>query len=207
MAVVLSRSYLLGSVMLWLAYGMGIVIFYAMISWMPVLFKDAGIDQRNAVLISSLFPLGGVGAIALGWLMDRCNPNRVVMTSFLVAALLIYLIGKVVGDVTLLILLVFLGGTAMCTSQASLPALAAAFYPTSGRATGVAWMMAVGRIGAAVGPFLVAELQHRQMSFEQIFTVLAIPALISAAALFVKNLFHLKAASETPSVVKRPLSS
>src|SRR5262249_26591488 len=66
LAVVFSRSYATGSVMLWLAYFMGLVIFYALINWMPILFKDAGIDSKQATLITALFPLGGVGAILFG---------------------------------------------------------------------------------------------------------------------------------------------
>ena len=41
--VVLSSAYLVGSVMLWVAYFMGLVIFYALINWMPILFRDAGL--------------------------------------------------------------------------------------------------------------------------------------------------------------------
>src|SRR5262249_11128431 len=40
LGVVFSRAYSLGSVMLWIAYFMGLVIFYALINWMPILFKD-----------------------------------------------------------------------------------------------------------------------------------------------------------------------
>lgn len=65
--------------------------------------------------------------------------------------------------------------------QSSLPALAAAFYPTQGRATGIAWMMGIGRFG-------VAELTRRQFGFSEIFTVMAIPGLIAAVALFIKQL-------------------
>ena len=46
----------------------------------------------------------------------------------------------------------------MNTAQSSLPALAAGFYPTQGRATGVAWMLGLGRFGGIAGSFLVAEL-------------------------------------------------
>ena len=60
--VVLSRPYIVGSVMLWLTYFMGLVIFYALINWMPILFKDAGLDPKSATLIAALFPLGGCGA-------------------------------------------------------------------------------------------------------------------------------------------------
>ena len=56
---------------------------------------------------------------------------------------------------------VFIAGTIMNTAQSSMPALAAGFYPTSGRATGVAWMLGIGRFGGIAGSFLVAELAAR----------------------------------------------
>ena len=45
--MVVSSSYLVGSVSLWVAYFMGLVIFYALINWMPLLFKDAGDWRRR----------------------------------------------------------------------------------------------------------------------------------------------------------------
>lgn len=189
-ALILSRSYVVGSAMLWLTYGMGIVIFYALINWMPILLKDAGLEPQTALLVTSLFPLGGVGAIAFGLLMDKFNANRVIMIGYLITAACVYAIGQVAGNLGWLVVMVFVGGAVMNTTQTSMPALAAAFYPTAGRATGVAWMMAIGRIGAVAAPFLVAELQRRHFDFAQIFAVLAIPGVIAAIALFVKNASH-----------------
>src|SRR4029077_12814404 len=57
--MVVSSSYLVVSVSLWVAYFMGLVIFYALINWMPLLFRDAGLAPQTAALISALFPLGG----------------------------------------------------------------------------------------------------------------------------------------------------
>jgi len=88
-AIVLSPRYLVGSVMLWIAYFMGLVIFYALINWMPILFKDAGVAPRSATLIAALFPLGGCGAILLGWLMDRFNANAIIALGFVATAALI----------------------------------------------------------------------------------------------------------------------
>jgi len=200
-ALVLSRSYIIGSISLWVTYGMGILIFYALINWMPILLKDAGLESKQALLITSLFPLGGVGAIVFGLLMDRFNANRVIMFGYFATAIMIFLIGQSIGSLWLVIM-VFLGGAIMNTSQSSMAALAANFYPTRCRATGVAWMMAVGRVGAVIAPFLVAELQRRHFSFEQIFMVLAIPGLMAALALFVKNLCH----PELKHVVPEPAS-
>ena len=189
-ALVLSRQYLAGSVMLWLAYFMGLVIFYALINWMPILFKDAGVEPRSATLIAALFPLGGCGAVLFGWLMDRFNGNRIIALGYLVTAALIWLIGQAAGNVGSLVVAVFLGGAFMNTAQSSLPALAAAFYPTAGRATGVSWMLGFGRFGGIAGSFLVAELSRRQFTFAGIFTVVAVPGVIAALALVVKQWAH-----------------
>ena len=187
-AIVLSPRYLVGSVMLWIAYFMGLVIFYALINWMPILFKDAGVAPRSATLIAALFPLGGCGAILLGWLMDRFNANAIIALGFVATAALIYAVGQAAGNVGALVMLVFLAGTFMNTAQSSLPALAAAFYPTAGRATGVAWMMGFGRFGGIAGSLLVAELSRREIGFVGIFSIVAIPGLVAALALLVKHL-------------------
>ena len=189
-ALVLSRQYLVGSVMLWLTYFMGLVIFYALINWMPILFKDAGVEPRSATLIAALFPLGGCGAVLFGWLMDRFNGNKIIALGYLVTAALIWLIGQAAGNVGSLVVVVFLGGAFMNTAQSSLPALAAAFYPTAGRATGVSWMLGFGRFGGIAGSFLVAELSRRQFTFTEIFTVVTVPGVIAALALVVKQWAH-----------------
>ncbi|MGO4390508.1 MFS transporter [Variovorax sp. M-6] len=190
LALVLGRSHRIGSFMLWLAYFMGLVIFYALINWMPILLKDAGMDPHKAVLVAALFPLGGVGAVFCGWLMDRFNANRIIAIGYALTALSIYLIGQTVGHDGWLVVMVFVAGTLMNTAQSSMPALAAVFYPTQGRATGVAWMLGIGRFGGIAGSFLVAELAARSLGFDRIFTIVAIPGLIATAALIVKQWVH-----------------
>lgn len=184
--LVLSRPFLSGSLALWIAYFMGLVIFYALVNWMPILFKDAGLDPKTATLVASLFPLGGIGTVLFGLLMDRFEPNRVIAIGFALTAVAVYAIGQAGGQVGWLVFVVFAAGALMNTSQSSLPALAASYYPTEGRATGVAWMMGVGRFGGIAGSFLVAELARRQLSFEDVFLVLAVPGLVAAAALAAK---------------------
>jgi len=187
LAQVLARPYRLGSLMLWTAYFMGLVIFYGLINWMPLLLKEAGLDPKTATLVSALFPLGGIGAVFFGWLMDRFEPNRLLALGWVLTSVAVCAIGQLVGQVGALMVGVFLAGVLMNTAQSSLPALAAAFYPTNGRATGVAWMMGVGRFGGIAGSFLVAQLNAVQASIGMVFAVVAVPALIAAAALWVKR--------------------
>ncbi len=186
MGVIVSRPYLAGTLMLWLSYFMGLVIFYSLINWMPLLLKDAGLSPQDATLVSALFPLGGVGAVLCGWLMDRYNANAVVAACFALTAASIFAIGQTVHSLGLLMGVVFVAGVVMNTAQCSLPTLAAAFYPTRGRATGVAWMMGVGRLGGIAGSFLVAELARREFGFGGIFAVVAIAGVAAMVALLVK---------------------
>jgi len=188
LGVVLSRSYIVGSVMLWLTYFMGLVIFYASINWMPILLKDAGLTPKSATLISALFPLGGVGAVLAGVLMDRFNANRVIAVCYALTAISVYCIGQAAGNVGALVAIVFIAGVLMNTAQSSMPALAAAFYPTEGRGTGVAWMLGVGRFGGIAGSFLVAELTRRHFTFSGVFATIAIAGLVACVALLVKQM-------------------
>jgi AAHS family 4-hydroxybenzoate transporter-like MFS transporter len=105
-------------------------------------------------------------------------------------AISVYGIGQAVGNVGWLVLIVFAAGVLMNTAQSSMPALAAAFYPTQGRGTGVAWMLGIGRFGGIAGSFLVAELTRRNFTFGGIFTVVAVAGLISSIALLTKQAVH-----------------
>ncbi|HWT38205.1 MAG TPA: MFS transporter [Paraburkholderia sp.] len=188
LGVVLSRSYIIGSVMLWVTYFMGLVIFYASINWMPILLKDAGLTPKSATLVSALFPLGGVGAVVCGVLMDRFNANRVIAVCYALTAVSVYFIGQAAGNVGALVAIVFIAGVLMNTAQSSMPALAAAFYPTEGRGTGVAWMLGVGRFGGIAGSFLVAELTRRHFTFAGVFATIAIAGLVACVALLIKQM-------------------
>ena len=187
LGLVMSRTYIVGTFMLWLAAFMGLVIIYASINWMPVLLKDAGLSGRAATLISALFPLGGIGAVLCGALMDRFNANLVIASCYALAAISLFFIGQTIGRIALLVPVVLISGVLMNTAQASLNALAAAFYPTEGRSTGVAWMLGIGRFGGIAGSFLVAELVRRHFSFSGIFTVIAMAGGLSCVALLLKQ--------------------
>lgn len=184
--VILSKHYALGSVMLWITYFMGLIIFYGVSNWMPTLFTTAHISGSLAAVVTGLFALGGLGAIANGWLMDRYNPSLLIAFFFALTFITVGIIGYSVNVGTAaLVFITLLAGIVMNTAQSSLPSFAASFYPTAGRSTGVSWMLGIGRFGGIAGSYLVAELIRREMDLQQIFLVLAIPAVISTCTLLV----------------------
>ena len=184
--VILSKHYALGSLMLWLTYFMGLVIFYGVSNWMPTLFTTAHISGSLAAIVTGLFALGGLGAIANGWLMDRYNPSLLIATFFGLTFITVGAIGYSIDMGTAaLVFITIVAGIVMNTAQSSLPSFAASFYPTAGRSTGVSWMLGIGRFGGIAGSYLVAELIKRNMDLQQIFVILAIPAVISTCTLLV----------------------
>jgi AAHS family 4-hydroxybenzoate transporter-like MFS transporter len=187
--LVLSKPYRLGSGMLWATYFLGLVIIYLLISWMPLLFKDAGYSMGRAAFISALFTLGGgLGAVFSGWMMGKFNPFKVVAATYALTGILLYATGQSIGSQFWLGMLVFVMGIAMNGAQTSMPSLATGFYPTQGRVTGVAWMMGIGRFGGIAGALFGAEMIRRHFGFDDIFAILAFPAFFAAGALLIMNL-------------------
>lgn len=187
LSLVLSRNYWQGSLLLWIAYFMGLVIFYGVMNWMPTLFQEVSMSGGLASMITGLFALGGLGAIGNGWLMDRFNGILLIAFFAVLTAISVALIGVLISTpLALLIAIILFAGIVMNTAQSSLPALAANFYPTEGRTTGVSMMLGIGRFGGIAGSFLVAGLIQLNLSIEEIFFILAIPALIAALCLLLK---------------------
>lgn len=170
-----------GTLVLWLMFFMCMLIIYLLSSWLPTLIKSTGRSLEDASLVTAMFQVGGtVGAIALGRLMDRFNAQRVLAGAYLVGALFIALIGHSVGSTWLLVLAVFVAGVCASGGQVGANALAAGFYPTSNRATGVSWALGIGRIGSILGSMAGGFMLTAGWSLSTLFEVVAIPAVIAA---------------------------
>lgn len=187
--VIFSGTYSAGTLLLWLTYFMGLVIVYLLTSWLPTLMRDAGASMEQAAFIGALFQLGGVlSSVAVGWAMDRFNPHKVIGIFYCLAGVFAYCVGQSLGTVTLLATLVLAAGMCVNGAQSAMPSLAARFYPTQGRATGVSWMLGIGRFGAILGAWIGATLLGLGWNFEQVLTALIVPAAIATAAVVIKGM-------------------
>jgi AAHS family 4-hydroxybenzoate transporter-like MFS transporter len=185
-AVIFSGTYSVG-LLLWLTYFMGLVIVYLLATGCP-LMRDSGASMEQAAFIGALFQFGGVlSAVGVGWAMDRFNPHKVIGT-FLLAGVFAYAVGQSLGNITLLATLVLIAGMCVNGAQSAMPSLAARFYPTQGRATGVSWMLGIGRFGAILGAWMGATLLGLGWNFEQVLTALVIPAALATAAVVIKGM-------------------
>jgi len=83
----------------------------------------------------------------------------------------------------LMMTVTFVLGVAIQGAQAGLNALAAGFYPTTVRSTGVGWALGVGRVGSIVGPAIGGMLLSMGWTPQRIFLGGMAPALCASIAI------------------------
>lgn len=189
LAILFSPQFRLGSYLLWITYFMGLVVYYLLTSWMPTLMRDAGFTVKQAALMTALLSLGaGLGPLICGWLMDKINSYRVVAVSFLLAGCFVWATGSSLGNINVLPWLIFTTGVFLAGALTSMPVLASSYYPTRARASGVAWMLGVGRFGGVVGAFSGGPLLAAGYSIGHILALLAIPSAIAGIALIAQSM-------------------
>ena len=170
-----------GTVMLWIVNFMNLLNLYFLSSWLPTVVRDSGYATSTAVLAGTTVQVGGTtAALGLGWFIERFGFVPVLTACFAVACVNIAMIGHPGLSLALLFTVVFLAGMGIVGGQAAVNALAATYYPTALRSTGIGWSLGIGRIGAIVGPVLAGQLMALHWSNERLFIAAAVPALISA---------------------------
>jgi len=193
---ILSPRYRFGTFMLWTGYVLALFLVYLFSGWLPTLVKEGGgFSVSQAAIVTACFQIGGpLGAISVGWAMDRCNPQRVLMLTFLFSGAVIFAIGQVAGDFTGLCIIASAVGFGLNGASVGMNALAAAFYPTEARATGASWMSGIGRFGAIMSAFAGAQMLALGWSFAQVFASLLIPAGLAALAVLLQG-WHARSAA------------
>ena len=78
--------------------------------------------------------------------------------------------------------MVFTAGFCMSGAQTGLNAYAPGCYPTLARATGVSWMLGMGRFGSILGSSIGGVLLAMGWGFTSVVSLLAIPASARASA-------------------------
>jgi AAHS family 4-hydroxybenzoate transporter-like MFS transporter len=115
--------------------------------------------------------------------MDRFDPQVVLAASYAVAGAFVALLGNATGAPWLLIFAIFGAGFGVAGAQVGVNALAASYYPTASRATGVSWANGVGRIGSVLGSMVGGFLMSLGWDLSTVFSVAAIPAFVAAAGM------------------------
>ena len=177
------ESRALTTILLWIMFFMNLLNLYFLANWLPTVIHNAGISIEKSAAITSLLQIGGIiGSFSFGWLFDRLSPFRVLAAAYFIAGLFVAGIGLAGASVGLIILTVFAAGFCIVGAQMGANAMAASYYPTAIRSTGVGWALGIGRIGSIIGPWLGGLILSFEWKTSSLFMTASIPALLAALA-------------------------
>ena len=180
-----NRRFLSGTLLFWLANGMGLLLVYGLNTWLAEIMFSAGFPLGSSLTFLLVLNAGAIlGAPTGGALADRFGSRPVVSTMFLIAATCILLM-SLEPPTALLYVFVALAGACTIGTTILVNSYTGNFYPAALRATGLGWALAVGRIGAIIGPIYGGLVMASGMGIEVNFYAFAVPAVIGALAILV----------------------
>lgn len=176
------------TLLLWVAFGMCMLMLYGLNTWLPKLMAGNGYSLGSSLTFLLTLNIGGVlGGLFSGWLADKCGGKPTLILFFMVAAVSIGLLGYKHSPLVLNILLTAAGATTIGTLSICY-SFAAQIYDAEVRSTGVGWAAAAGRFGAVAGPALGGYLLSQNLPVNFDFLVFAVPGLAAAiAVLLISN--------------------
>ncbi|MGO4167662.1 MFS transporter [Novosphingobium sp. YAF33] len=166
-----------GTVLFWIMFSIGLGLFYALQSWLPLLTSREGLSYSSAVAATSMFTLGtALGALPMIWWADRMGPFRALVAMSAVGLTGIVFLGTFAArGGAPFHAAAMLAGVGIGGGQKGMIAAASLFYPPAARATGLGWALGLGRIGAACGPLLIGYLTMRDVESGTALLCLALP--------------------------------
>jgi MFS transporter, AAHS family, 4-hydroxybenzoate transporter len=144
-----------GTILLWIPYFMNLLLIYFTGSWLPALLRSEGMTIAAASTATAFFSFGGIFAcVAEGYFIKWGGAGAVLLAEYALAGGFLAMLAVLAVPFRVVLLLTFVAGFMIIGAQGGLNALAANFYPTAVRSTGIGWALGVGRIGSIVGPLL-----------------------------------------------------
>ncbi|MFC4003998.1 MFS transporter [Prauserella oleivorans] len=158
----------------------GLLLTYGLNTWLPKIMEDNGYGESYSLAFLLVLNLGAIigGMLASLW-ADRAGAKRVVVTTFVLAAVTLALLPL---DLPLgaLLLAVAVAGVGTIGTQVLVYGLVSNYYPTRARAAGVAWCAGFGRLGGIVGPVIGGFLVGAGLGGTTAFYIFAGIALVAA---------------------------
>ena len=174
----------MSTLQLWLALFMAFASLYFLTTWIPKLASSAGLSTELAIYAGTVFNLGAFfGIMTQGYLSSLFGLRRTIFSFLAGTAFLMVIFGFFKGS-SLVLVRFGLIGFGVQGGFVGLYSVAARFYPTEIRSTGVGFAMSAGRIGGIVGPLVGGFLIAAGLSMTANFMVFAVPTLLAGIATF-----------------------
>lgn len=161
--------------LVWLLFSAALIVNFFVNSWMPTLFRAAGLTSDQTAVTQAAYYVGGiVGGLIISRLIDRWGMIAIA-GYFIVGCPVVASIGTPGLSHVGLTFVVFLTGACVLGSQLGMNAVTGMIYPTSIRSKGAGWASGVGRIASTVGPIAGGWLIARHIPLPQLFLAPLVP--------------------------------
>ncbi|AIR88849.1 MFS transporter [Pseudomonas cremoricolorata] len=172
-----------GTVFLWLGFGMCMLMVYGLNTWLPKIMVAGGFELGSSLMFLVTLNIGATfGALGGGWLADRWGCKPTLMLFFMMAVVSLCILGIKPGPLLLNVMLLIAGATTIGT-LAVIHAFAAQQYPSEIRSTGVSWCSAIGRFGGVAGPTLGGLMMSMNLPLQLNFILCAVPGVVAVFAI------------------------
>ncbi|OTH00672.1 3-(3-hydroxy-phenyl)propionate transporter MhpT [Acinetobacter sp. ANC 4973] len=165
---------------LWVGFFFTLMINYILISWLPNLLMEQGLEKPQAFMVMLVFQVGAVvGTLALGYLLDRLKlwqMATIIYGGLFIALVLLF----TTTSIPVLILAGVMGGIFSTGGQSILYGISPIFYSGMGKVTGVGSAISLGRLGAMTGPLLTGEILTLGLGATGIL-IASLPAVVISA--------------------------
>jgi len=157
------------------------MVLYFVISWIPKLAVEAGLEQSKAIIAGALYNIGAFcGTFLIGILSVRFRLQRLIACFLITAAVTLVIFGSVALPLFALLAVAFLMGASVQGGFNGYYPLVTLLYPSEVRSTGLGWAIGIGRTGAIFGPLLGGWLLSYGTPLPILFGIFAVPLLIAA---------------------------
>lgn len=178
--VLFAKERRMSTIQLWISFFCTLVVLYFLLNWLPLLMGAQGLSKLQANYVQIGYNVGGIlGSVLMGVLLDKLRMSFVIKLIYL--GILFSLCCLAISPTVALLALSAVGcGLFIVGGQSALYGLAAMYYPTEMRGTGVGAAVAIGRIGSFAGPLMAGFL----LSLGQSSTIVigsSIPVILIAA--------------------------
>ncbi|KAD3633014.1 MFS transporter [Arthrobacter yangruifuii] len=172
----------LGTLMIWVAFFMCLLMINGLSTWLPKLMVEAGYALNSSLTFMIVLNVGAIiGTLVLGRLSDMWGVKRVLVPMFVVSAVSLTLLGFG-NNMAVLLLLVAVTGACTMGAQNISYSFVAQYYPSFMRSTAIGLASGVGRMGAILGPTFGGVLLTLGLPVQMNFVFFAIPGIIAALA-------------------------
>jgi MFS transporter, AAHS family, 4-hydroxybenzoate transporter len=174
-----------GTVLLWIAFFFTFMSLVTNSSWTPSLLRGIGVAIADSAIALALFNFGSLfGSAVAGALIAGFGPVVVLPVTLIAGAVAYAMIGWAAPSVAAISVAETAFGVLVGCASSGLIALAAVYYPSAIRSSGVGWATAMGRFGSFLGPLAVGALLAAHWPVHTIFVIIGSAIAIGAIACF-----------------------